>query len=326
MKYCFIINPNAGKGSFVDQLKSRISEICSRREVNYDAFISVSEEQTREYIAQTMVEERGEVGFFACGGDGTLCRTVGAVMGLSKADRERAFVGVVPSGTGNDFVSNFENKSFFSDIDAQIESTAYDIDLIRCNEAYSINMVNIGFDCHVVCKKEEIGRKKWLPRKFAYIFSLIITLIQKPGVKMNVSFDGENSESKSLLLTTFANGEFCGGGFHSNPKAMLDDGQIDFIEIKNIGRIKFVSMVGDYKKGNHIDKEKFKKILSHGKCKEVKMFFDKETPISVDGEILRTTELSLSVERAALRFLVPNGALPRRRSEVSEAATELVLQ
>ena len=256
MKYCFIINPNAGKGSFVEELKSKISEACVRHGVSYDAFVSENQEHTKEYIIRTLAQESEEITFFACGGDGTLCRTVGAVMSLSNADKKRVFVGVVPAGTGNDFVSNFENKSLFCDIEAQIGGEAYDIDLIKCNDTYCINMINIGFDCHVVCKKEEIGRKKWLPRKFAYIFSLIVTLIRKPGVKMSVSIDGGESENKSLLLTTFANGEFCGGGFRSNPKAALNDGQIDFIEIKNVGRIKFVSLVGDYKKGNHLDKEK----------------------------------------------------------------------
>ena len=230
-------------------------------------------------------------------------------------------MGVVPVGTGNDFVSNFVNKEKFFDIASQLGGETYEIDLLKCNDVYSINMINIGFDCHVVCKKEEIGRRKWLPKKFAYIFSLIITLIRKPGVKMRASVDGEDKGEKELLLTTFANGAFCGGGFNSNPTACLSDGQIDSIAVKNIGRLKFLSLVGDYKNGRHLG-DKFKKIITHFKCQTVEMEFDGQTPISVDGEIIRADKLNISVERGALCFLLPAGV----RSKIEALKKEPVMQ
>ncbi len=310
MKYCFIINPKAGKGDFVETLTETIKEICSRAEVAFDVLVSKSSEAAREYISNEARVADGKVAFIGCGGDGTLCKTVLGVMSLPDEQRKNCVVGVIPVGTGNDFVSNFENKEKFFDIEAQIGGTAYDIDLLKCNDMYSINMINIGFDCHVVCKKEEIGRRKWLPKKFAYIFALIITLIRKPGVKLHLVADGEDKGDKSLLLTTFANGAFCGGGFNSNPTACLTDGQIDSIAVNNIGRMKFLSLVGDYKNGRHLT-PKFEKIISHFKSKSIKMTFEKETPISVDGEVVRFNDLSISVERGALSFLLPAGINPK---------------
>ena len=322
MKYCFIINPKAGKGNFADELSARINEACAEAETEYDIFVSESLESTREYISGEAEKSEEKVGFIACGGDGTLCKTVLAVMRLPKEQRKKVSVGVVPVGTGNDFVSNFSDKQLFSDIRAQLESTEYEIDLLKCNDMYSINMINIGFDCHVVCKKEEIGRKKWLPRKFAYIFSLIITLIKKPGVNMDFSKDEGEKTKKQLLLTTLANGAFCGGGFHSNPKASLNDGNIDCIAVKNVSRMKFVSLVGDYKNGRHLG-EKFKDIIEHFKCRSADMYFDEEPPVSVDGEVIRTKELHISVEREALRILLPKNVLPifseLIRKQVAEA-------
>jgi len=311
MKYCFILNPTAGKGRSL-QLQSEIDTICAARGVDHDVFVSDGVENTCTYVRNISdalgVGERAT--FFACGGDGTICKTVLAVMAIPREKRGALSVGVIPMGTGNDFVSNFANKELFFDIDAQIDGSTVEIDLLRCNDLYSVNMINIGFDCHVVCTKEAIGKRAWVPRKFAYIFALLITLIKKPGVSLSISHNGEAADEKKLLLTTYANGAYCGGGFYSNPTASLYDGLIDCLEVKNVGRIKFLSLVGDYKAGRHLG-EKFKKIIDHRKSSRVDMVFDRQTPVSVDGEVVYTDELHLSVVQRAINILLPRGVVAK---------------
>lgn len=309
MKYCFIINPNAGKGAFVEDLKKDIDSACSKAGSEYEIFVSDTIGDTKDYVVETTNKNEGELAFFACGGDGTLCETILSVMSLDDELKKRVRVGIVPKGTGNDFVSNFASKDLFCDINAQLEGSDYDIDLLKCNDLYSVNMINIGFDCHVVCKKEDIGKKKIVPRKFAYIISLLITFFKKPTVNLERSDDGKAGEKKKLLLTTLANGACCGGGFRSNPYACLTDGQIDCIEVKNISRRKFATIVASYKKGTHLN-GKFSDVIGHFKCKTVDMTFDEETPVSVDGEIVRTREIHISVVSRALKILLPRGVKP----------------
>lgn len=309
MKYCFVINPKAGDGMFADELRQSVIDVCAELGVNYDVFTSDSIGDTKKYVRNAVEAENEKIALIACGGDGTLCETILAVMGLDAKIRERVSVGIIPKGTGNDFVSNFDKKELFCDIAAQIEGVHYDIDLLRCNELYSVNMINIGFDCHVVCRKEALGKRKWLPRKLAYIFSLLITLIKKPTVAFKRIDDGKKEGKKNLLLTTLANGAFCGGGFNSNPRAALDDGNIDCIEVKNVSRRKFLSLVGRYKSGRHLDGG-FEGIIEHFKCKNTSIYFDEETPVSVDGEIIRTREIHVSVAQRALTILIPKGVKP----------------
>ena len=309
MKYCFVINPIAGKGAFVDELKEDIVSAAAKAGAEYDIFISESIGDTRGYVKETVEQYDGELAFFACGGDGTLCETILAVMSLDTQLRERVRVGIVPKGTGNDFVSNFESKELFCDIAAQIDGVDYDIDILKCNDLYSVNMINIGFDCHVVCKKEQIGKKKLVPRKLAYIFALILTFVKKPIVILERSKNGTEKEKKKLLLTTLANGAFCGGGFRSNPFASLTDGCIDCMEVKNITRRKFATMVGDYRKGLHLN-GKYKDIINHFKARTTDIYFEEETPVSVDGEIIKTREIHVSVISRALKILLPRGVKP----------------
>ena len=313
MKFCFIMNSMAGKGKNVDTTVEAINAAAEKTGADCEIFMSESENDTRVHIAELVKAYDGEIEFLACGGDGTLCKTILSVMELPEVLRERVSVGVVPMGTGNDFASNFEDKKTFFDIEAQLDPTPYKIDLIKCNDVYSVNMVNVGFDSHVVCQKEKIGRKKWVPKKFSYIFSLLITLIKKPWLRVDVSWDGAPKEHKELLLTTMANGAFCGGGFNSNPLASLVDGQIDFLTVKNVGRIKFLTLVGKYKAGTHLV-PKFAHIIGNRKCRTADLYFDRETPVSVDGEIIHYSELHLSVEKDALKFMLPAGVRPHSGS------------
>ena len=310
MRYCFIINSRAGKGAFVNDLENNINSACAKAGVDFEIFRSTSVDATRGYIHKTVEKHDEKIVFFACGGDGTLCGTIVSVMGLDAEARKRVSVGIVPKGTGNDFVSNFENKALFCDISAQLEGTDYDIDLLKCNDLYSVNMINIGFDCHVVCKKEEIGKKKWVPRKFAYIFSLVAMLFKKPTVSLNRSLDGGEPQKKELLLTTLANGGFCGGGFYSNPRASLTDGNIDCISVRKISRTRFLTIVTAYKKGTHLNNGRFDKVIKHFKCKTVDLHFDEKTPVSVDGEIIYTHDIHISVLNRALTILLPRGVKP----------------
>ena len=313
MKYCFIVNPLAGKGKMVEGVLSDISAACEGAGVEHSVLVSRNIEETRDFISENAAAVDGEVSFIACGGDGTLCQTILLVMELSAEQREKVSVGVVPMGTGNDFVSNFTDKERFFNIDAQLNGSAYEIDLVKCNDLYSVNMVNVGFDSHVVCKKERLGKKKWLPRKLAYIAGLIITLVRKPGLKVDFSRDGKEPEKRDLLLTTLANGAFCGGGFHSNPKASLTDGNIDCITVKNVSRLKFLSLVGKYKSGTHLS-GKYDSIINHFKCRKADLVFSEETPVSVDGELVYTKELHLSVDEKAIKIRLPEGVLPKVRA------------
>ena len=233
---------------------------------------------------------------------------------MSAENRDRLRLGVVPVGTGNDFVRNFTHRESFFDIDAQLEADVQKTDVIKCNEFYALNMINMGFDCQVVCKTVQFKRKKIIPSKFAYIAGLIMTLAKKPGIEM---FVNGSCDKKELLLATFANGKYCGGGFHSNPYAHICNGEIDMLFINDISRTRFVSLVGEYKKGTHIS-EKNSKIIENIHAQEIFIEFDKPTQISVDGEIVTVESLNISCEKEAINFLIPRGSELKGESSVQQ--------
>jgi len=304
MKHYFIVNPVAGKGS-KDALCDKIRNIGIQKEVDFEIYMTAGERDATRFVSEicdAMPDE--QLRFYACGGDGTFGEVVSGAAG-----RENAAVGLIPAGTGNDFARNFNSAELFFDPEAQLEGNTMEIDLLRCNEYYAVNMINIGFDCEVVRKTVSIKKSPLIPKKLAYIAGLVMTLVRKPGVKTCMSVDGGEETDCHYLLTTFANGCFCGGGFYSNPYASLQDGRIDSILVKNISRARFLTLVSSYKKGIHIV-PKNEKILSHCKFKTVHMRFEKPQGVCVDGELAEMQELTITCVPNALRLILPCGVSP----------------
>ncbi len=311
MKYHFIINPAAGKGKLAEPLAEKINKVCQGLRADYEIYFTTGVGDATRYVKDNA--DGGEHSFFACGGDGTLCEVANGIMSVE--DRENIYMGTVPSGTGNDFVRNFTGTENFLDIEAQINSKPMDIDLIGCNDMYAVNMINIGFDCEVVTEKEKLQAHKLFPSKLAYVAGLALTLIRKPGVNCKISFDGGESKPHKLLLTTYGNGEFCGGGFHSNPDSSICNGKINALTVANVTRRKFVSIVGSYKNGTHL---KHTDIIGNLLVDTVKIDFDGITNICVDGEVMKADALLMSVAKGAVKFLVPRGSEYAKKEQLAE--------
>lgn len=304
MKYCFIINPASGKAATKEGLEEKIISACQEKGIQPTIIVSKSADDLQSRLTDFYSSMAGEAArIYACGGDGTLSMVVNSIMQLE--DRSNISVGVIPVGTGNDYVRNFTPKELFFDVGAQLDATSYDVDLIKCNDTYAINMINIGFDSHVVCNMVRFRRSKLVPSKFAYILGLVMTLVKKPGVGITISDESGVETHKDLMLMTFANGRYCGGGFNSNPNAYINNGKLNALFVKTISRIQFIMLVKYYKNGTHIC-EKFHKILNEERADFYDIKFDDTTPVSIDGEISFLKKAKISAVKRAIKFLVPH--------------------
>lgn len=304
MKHCFVINPAAGKGKRQHELGQEILNACEESGVDCTVYFTKDRNDAERYV-----RERCAVGdavrVYACGGDGTLCDVVNGAQGFPNAE-----VGLLPIGTGNDFVRNFTPREKFLDIAAQLRGATHPIDLIKYNGRYIINMLNTGFDCEVVRQVARIKNNPLVPGKLAYLMGVIKVLIKKPGVRMRVSVDGGEAQERELLLTCVGNGAFCGGGFRSEPYASPSDGTMDVSFVKNITRRKFISMLSSYKNGSYLSRSDAPEIADYVRCTQLDITFPAPQAVSIDGEIEDCEHLSLSVVRKAIRFCLPEGCAP----------------
>ena len=303
MKYHFILNPSAGKGNQISIFQDKINNICKRDNLDYDIHITKAQGEATDYVKKILSEDKELHRFYAFGGDGTFSEVVNGIYPYENAE-----IGLVPTGTGNDFCRNFTEKNNFFDIEKQINGVSEKIDILKYNDKYCINMLNIGFDCHVVCNTLKLKKNRLIPNKLSYIAALVITLFQKLFSHQKITIDGETVVDRDILLTAIANGSFCGGGFHAIPYASLTDSTLDISIVEKISRLKFISLVGTYKKGTHLNTKAGKKCVSYIRATSLKMEFDTPTKICVDGEIETATFLDISVIPKGISFIIPQGS------------------
>lgn len=304
MKHCFIINAHAGKGNKVKKITDNINFVCKKRGVDYEIYLTKAIGDAEIFIKNTCQKNQGTdvtYRFYACGGDGTINECVNGI-----ADFDRHELSVIPIGTGNDFVRNFDNDGAFFDIEAQLDARSEKCDVIKYNGRYCINVANIGLDCEVVSRTDRIKKKPYVPSKLAYIFGLVGEFIKKSGIEFSCTIDGKKREKKRFLLAFFANGGFYGGGFHSAPLAEINDGIMDVCFINYVSRLTFWGLVGKYKKGTHLEVKNREKILEYLKCRKVEIEFSKKERICIDGEILECEKLTVEIADKKINLAVPN--------------------
>ena len=307
MIYHFVLNPMSGKSlkkakKSVEAMTNKIRTACQKRKLSYRIYYTTSVGDATEYVRSMVISTQDRQRFICVGGDGTINEIVN-----SSPKNPNVEFGVIPNGSGNDFVRNFTNVDLFTDIDAQIDGDTFPIDLIKCNDHYCVNMVNIGFDCSVVKEAARLKKFKFISPSLSYICGVVTALFKKYGTKMKVIFDDGEVIERDLLLTAIGNGRYCGGGFDAAPVALLDDGLMDVAIINKISRFTFIGLVGSYKNGTYLSNEKAMQYITHKKVSHFKMEFEEETSICIDGEIISAKTVDFSIERKILNFVIPKG-------------------
>ena len=285
MIYHFVLNPMSGKNlkqakKSVKAMTDKIRTACQKRQLSYRIYYTTDVGDATEYVRSMVRSTQDRQRFICVGGDGTINEIVNSVPCCSNVE-----FGVIPNGSGNDFVRNFTNIDRFSDIDAQLDGETISLDLIKCNEFYSANMINIGFDCSVVKEAARLKKFKLATPGMSYIFGVVVALFKKYGTKMKLIFDDGEVVDSDLLLTAIGNGRYCGGGFNALPNALLDDGLMDLIIIRKISRFTFIGLVGSYKKGTYLSSKKAMQYITYKRVPHFRMEFDAPIPICLDGEI-----------------------------------------
>jgi YegS/Rv2252/BmrU family lipid kinase len=235
----------------------------------------------------------------AVGGDGTVNEVANGALQVGKT------LGVIPIGSGNDFVKMFDIPHQLNDavevilagntqlIDVGEISTFGDVTTDQThNTRYFVNTVGIGFDAAVADESRKMKHLRGLP---LYLMALFRTIIKfrTPCVEMifnNLAVNGKR------FLVTIGNGTCAGGGFYLTPNAKVDDGLFDICAVDDLSIPRLLAVFPSALKGQHL---RYPEVKMYRTNKFVLKSKDRLI-VHIDGEIMsrdaRCVEIGL-IER-----------------------------
>lgn len=295
MRYVFIINPTAGKGTAQEIIVSQIKEYFGERK-DFKIYITEYSGQATE-IARSEAQTGENIYFYACGGEGTAFEIINGIV-----DYPNAAMGVIPCGSANDFLKFYGHKEMFFDIGKSVEGREIIVDLIKADDVYCVNQCSVGIDANIAEDMQMF--KKWplVSGKMAYNLSVIRNFLRKKiTATLNITIDGKKLGTRECLFAVCANGPVYGGGYISAPHANPSDEKLDFTIIDSMPRFKIPKFIDKYAKG---EQEQYD-YCTTGNCSVMEIESEEPFLINLDGEITSKKKVRFEIVRRALRFVVP---------------------
>jgi len=290
------INPAAGRGR-AGRRMPRIKDIfvAAGIEVNLHASRTVGDLENR---VQAEVRAGADT-VIVVGGDGSVHEAVNGIMLAGKPAR----LGVIPSGTGNDFAKacaiplDWEHASSLLVDRLEANQTPRRIDIGRMNNRYFANGAGVGFDAKVT----SVARSyQWPIGDFVYLFAIFRCMIDGIATPdMTISTD-ELQWSGPVTLANVSNGPWIGGMFHIAPMADNSDGKLELVIVGPVSRLRIMSLLPKLIRGNHMQETE----LSHVSTTRIRIKASAEVPSHLDGEVQTpTTTFDIELLPAALDLL-----------------------
>lgn len=298
MKHIFIVNPAAGKGQAATRIIPQIEAYFQAHpEIPFEIYVTKAKGDGRAY-AESAAKTGEPIRFYACGGDGTLYEVVNGAYKYPNVS-----VGILPLGSGNDFARIFGSSDKLLDIGAQVHAGTRKFDLIDAGAHVAINQCSMGLDAEVCAKQAYFKKLPGVGGEFAYTMSLFYCLFRRLNSEFKIIVDDEKVVEGKMLFALCANSRWYGGGYKGAPKAVPDDGKLDFILVrKTVGRLKLAGLVGKYKRGEHLSWD----FTEFVRGKKLQILSKNPAAVNVDGECEYVTESTFRILPAALDVIMPD--------------------
>ncbi|MEX2197555.1 MAG: diacylglycerol kinase family protein [Burkholderiales bacterium] len=286
-----ILNPVAGRG----RVRREWPRTAERLRAAGVAFEVVETREPGEAVGLAERAAHDYDAVIAAGGDGTVHEVAN---GLLRAGG-RAVFGVLPLGSGDDFVKMLPAGDPVERI-ARGAVRAFDAGRIVAGETrYFANGMDIGFGAHAARNVRRI------PRPFtglgAYLGALAMTLVRYPKLEVSLQLDGGEVFTQTTAMTAVMNGRSFGGSFNVCPDARADDGELDLLIADGVGRLAILGLVPRIMRGAHGGDPRLRLV----RAKRVVLESAAPLLVEADGEIAFEDARRLEIEilPGALRVL-----------------------
>ena len=294
MKHLFIINPVAGKGHASSYIPAIHNHFKGKTE---EYHIEITQNPGHAKDIASFYSEKSDYRIYATGGDGTLNEVLNGMAGSGSS------LGVLPAGSGNDFIKSiYKSRKYVDILEKTINAPAVPIDCGIMNDRYFINIMSVGFDAEVGYYAAKLNKKLHLPGILSYLVGIIVALIKgKLKFSVKLTFDDAAPIESEICLTACTNGKYYGGGFIPVPYTEFNDGVLDVCYVKKKSFFSILYLIPKYMKGTHLDI----KGVSFTKIKKMKVESEKELKINVEGELIFSKVAEIEIKPGFINFIIP---------------------
>jgi len=284
------VHPDSGNGAaakIADAVADRLREQVDR----LDVLAANTVAESRELMKRSGTE--GLDVLVVLGGDGAAHQGVQFCAGTDVA------LGLVPSGTGNDFaraLGSPEDPLVAADaLAAKLKSGARrKMDLGRVGETWFATVLCSGFDARVNARA---NRMRWPSGPRRYDVAILAELASHHPRPVVIRTDTETLELDATLVAV-GNTAFYGGGIPVCPAARPDDGLFDVTVVGKATRRELLRILPTLRTGNHLEHMAVRTFST----REIELS-GAEWPAYADGEPMGTLPVSARCVPGALTVI-----------------------
>lgn len=290
----FIVNPIAGHGraSFTqEELQPYFIKGVHELTVKISKYKNHATELTKASIL-----EHANI-IVACGGDGTINEVASCLIGTEIA------LGILPMGSGNGLASNLKiPKKRRKALEIIRNKHIEHMDVGIINDRFFFSNTGVGFDASLI-KHYESSEKRTL---LGYIKACASTFREiNKNTPLSIIINEEAPMANPFIIL-ISNSNEMGYKLSLTPKASLQDGLLDVLVIKKIGKLKmlWLGFLILIRKAHWLKESRsFQTNKVHIECNQSD-FFDTQ----IDGEHykINTNKLSISLVEKSLYVLTAN--------------------
>ncbi len=231
-----------------------------------------------------------------------------ALNGFMKSGSDkRITIGMIPSGTGNDWARYHNIPNDFiraSEIIANNKTKPHDIGLVISSDKteerrYFMNMAGIGFDS-VVADRVNILKESGKAGTASYFKTIIKSLVSAKSDPYTITLDGIEF-NRDVFSMSIGICSYNGGGMKQAPDAIFDDGLFDVVIINTLSWWGIVTNLPKLFSGSHVKHS----AVEVFRAKNIKIETSDKNFLETEGEVFTGQPYKLEILPNAVDVLVP---------------------
>lgn len=296
MLYYFIIN---GRQDIRQKAEPDVRRQLEMYSINHQIYFTEGiGDGTRFVHTYCDLHQKEDVCFVACGGCGTLNEVASGIVGF-----EGKSVAFLAYGATNDFAKHYPGRNF-NDLKAIIDIKPTALDIIKANDAYCINVMNIGFGGMVVARAIRALQQGEDPVK-AYRNAVARSLLADRVNLIKIKVDGKQLNRGTVMLCDIGNASWCGGQYHCSPNASTEDGLMEVSIFLPMLLSEFLLVLEHYTAGTYLKSRFYPGKIKYARAKHVELDSSALIYASLDGEVYAATHYDVDVLEKAIGFVLP---------------------